>query len=168
MTSNTFAARTPSDYVWTVLRIGLGWVFLWAFLDKTFGLGFSTPAERAWVNGGSPTFGFLSNTSGWFADVFQALAGITAVDVLFMAGLFGVGLSLLLGIAIRIGAYAGIALMALMWLAVLPPSTNPILDDHVIYALALWGVAVTRHTQALSLERYWVDLPFVKAHPALQ
>lgn len=35
-------------------RLVIGWVFLWAFLDKVFGFGFSTPSERAWINGGSP------------------------------------------------------------------------------------------------------------------
>ena len=35
----------------------LGFEFLWAFLDKTFGFGYATPAERAWINGGSPTKG---------------------------------------------------------------------------------------------------------------
>lgn len=34
---------------------------LWAFLDKTFGLGYATPAANAWVDGGSPTKGFLGN-----------------------------------------------------------------------------------------------------------
>ena len=42
------------------LRLALGFEFLWAFLDKTFGLGYSTPSSQAWINGGSPTKGFLS------------------------------------------------------------------------------------------------------------
>ena len=29
--------------------------FLWAFLDKAFGLGYATPSGNAWINGGSPT-----------------------------------------------------------------------------------------------------------------
>ena len=44
-----------------VLRLATGFIFLWAFLDKTFGLGFSTPAERAWLNGGTPAQGFLNS-----------------------------------------------------------------------------------------------------------
>ena len=52
------------------IRLSIGWVFLWAFLDKAFGLGHETPAKDAWVNGGSPTKGFLSfATAGPFADV---------------------------------------------------------------------------------------------------
>ncbi|MBG6184932.1 hypothetical protein IWX65_002910 [Arthrobacter sp. CAN_A214] len=30
-----------------VLRVLLGSVFLWAFLDKTFGFGLATPADKA-------------------------------------------------------------------------------------------------------------------------
>jgi hypothetical protein len=34
-------------FVLAATRLSLGWVFLWAFLDKTFGLGRGTPAENA-------------------------------------------------------------------------------------------------------------------------
>jgi thiosulfate dehydrogenase (quinone) large subunit len=36
------------------LRISLGWLFLWAFLDKAFDLGHETAHEQAWIRGGSP------------------------------------------------------------------------------------------------------------------
>jgi hypothetical protein len=42
------------------LRLSLGFLFLWAFLDKAFGLGYSTSSKDAWIRGGSPTKGFLS------------------------------------------------------------------------------------------------------------
>ncbi|MFD7659099.1 hypothetical protein ACFV4N_34405, partial [Actinosynnema sp. NPDC059797] len=42
-----------------VLRVATGLVFLWAFLDKAFGFGYATKAANAWVDGGSPTRGFL-------------------------------------------------------------------------------------------------------------
>ena len=41
-------------------RILVGFVFLWAFVDKTFGLGVATKAKDAWINGVSPTTGFYS------------------------------------------------------------------------------------------------------------
>lgn len=46
-----------------LLRLVLGFEFLWAFLDKTFGLGYTTPAAKSWLNGGSPTKGYLSSIS---------------------------------------------------------------------------------------------------------
>ncbi len=92
-------------YLMGITRIALGFVFLWAFLDKTFGLGFATASEDAWINGGSPTFGYLNfATEGKaFHDFFAGLAG-TAADWLFMLGLLGIGLALILGIGTRIAA----------------------------------------------------------------
>ena len=73
-------------YVAAALRLSLGWVFFWAFLDKTFGLGFATPPERAWIEGGSPTTGFLKGVEGTFADFFNGMAGQAWADWLFMIG----------------------------------------------------------------------------------
>ena len=57
------------------LRVVLGFYFLWAFVDKLFGFGFHTAPEKAWINGGSPTAGFLSGVKGPFAGPFHAIAG---------------------------------------------------------------------------------------------
>src|SRR4051794_35125465 len=59
-----------------VTRIALGFVFLWAFLDKTFGWHYATPAGKGWVDGGSPTSGFLSGVHvGPFAPTLRSWAG---------------------------------------------------------------------------------------------
>lgn len=79
------------------LRLAIGFEFLWAFFDKTFGLGYATPTARAWINGGSPTKGFLSGAIGPLQGVFNSIAGAPVVDWLFMLGLLGVGLALILG-----------------------------------------------------------------------
>lgn len=116
----------------------MAFIFLWAFVDKVFGLGFATKAENAWINGGSPTTGFLTNApKGPLAEVFKSLAGVAVVDWLFMLGLLFVGLTLLVNRAVLWGAMAGILMMLLMWLALLPPANNPIVDDHIVYALVL-------------------------------
>lgn len=116
----------------------MGFIFLWAFLDKTFGFGFATTAEKAWINGGSPTTGFLTFAAkGPFKEWFNGLAGVGLVDWLFMAGLLFVGLTLILNRHVFWGALAGIVMMLLMWLALLFPENNPIVDDHIIYALVL-------------------------------
>lgn len=46
-------------YIWGLLRLGMGWIFFWAFIDKVFGLGFATATGKGWIDGVSPTFGFL-------------------------------------------------------------------------------------------------------------
>jgi len=123
---------------WLGLRLSMGLIFLWAFVDKLVGLGFATTTEKAWINGGSPTSGFLLNaTRGPLAEFFKGLAGMPVVDWLFMAGLLGVGLTLFFNKFVVWGAVAGSAMLLLMYLAVFPPDNNPLLDDHLVYILVL-------------------------------
>lgn len=59
-----------------VLRVATGFVFLWAFLDKTFGLHYATPAAKAWMHGDHPTQGFLASVeAGPLQSVFHSIAG---------------------------------------------------------------------------------------------
>lgn len=133
------------------LRFVMSFIFLWAFVDKVFGLGFATTAEKAWVNGGSPTAGFLEfGTHGPFASMFQSLVGMPAVDWLFMLGLLFVGLTLLLNRYVVWGATAGVVMMMLMWLAAFPPANNPIVDEHIVYALVLTVLALKSKKGELS------------------
>src|SRR5829696_9155022 len=99
-----------------VLRVLLGFEFLWAFLDKTFGLGYATPSARAWIHGSSPTKGFLSNVAvGPLEGTFHAWAGAAWADWTFMVGLLGIGLALIFGIGLRIAAVSGTLMMLGMW-----------------------------------------------------
>ncbi|MEE8375979.1 MAG: DoxX family protein [Acidimicrobiia bacterium] len=146
-------------WAWTLLRLLLGWSFLWAFLDKTFGLGFATcrlegggidfGCDAAMLSGGSPTYGFLnfatqgSHTGGlfdWMAP--SAPDAINLADVGFMAALLLGGVALMLGIGVRIAAVGGALLMAFMFLAIdVFPENNPINSSHVIEMTAFLGIA---------------------------
>src|SRR5688572_20234274 len=129
------AAGRATRYLYAGLRLALGWTFLWAFLDKTFGLGHETAEKAAWINGGHPTEGFLKfAAAGPFKDFYNGIAGDAWADWLFMLGLLGIGVALILGVAMRIAAVAGGLLLVLMWTAVLPPENNPFMDDHLVYA----------------------------------
>jgi thiosulfate dehydrogenase (quinone) large subunit len=160
---------TAFGYVTAALRIALGWVFLWAFLDKLFGLGHETESKAAWINGGSPTSGFLGHaTTGPFADMYQNIAGQAWADWLFMIGLAGIGAALIAGVAMRIAAASGALLLVLMWTAVLPPENNPFMDDHLIYALVLVALALVKAGHVVGLGRVWEQLPIVQRYSALR
>ncbi|MBD8078523.1 hypothetical protein [Cellulosimicrobium arenosum] len=158
----TERANRPTQVVLGVLRMMLGFTFLWAFLDKTFGLGFATPSEGAWIHGGSPTTGFLSHVDGPFAGLFTGIAGAAWADWLFMAGLLGIGLALMLGIAMRIAAVAGPALLVLMYLAELPLENNPVVDDHLTSALTIIALTLLGAGSAIGLGKTWRRLPVVR------
>ena len=162
------ASTRVAPHVWAVARIGLGWVFLWAFLDKTFGLGYATPAERAWIDGGSPTGGFLGGVEGPFADFFQGLAGNAFIDWLFMLGLLGIGLAFILGIGMRIAAASAVVLLILMWMAVLPIVNNPFLDDHLVYAILAVGLAAANAGDTWGFGKAWAATDLVTRYPVLR
>jgi thiosulfate dehydrogenase [quinone] large subunit len=159
-----------------VLRISTGFVFLWAFLDKTFGLRYSTPWAKAWINGGSPTKGFLASVEvGPFQSLFHSIAGTWWANTLFMLGLLGVGVAVMAGVAMRGAAVAGIVLLAGMWLAEFPlaqhtsagapsGSSNPLVDYHFIYAASLIVLALTYAGSTWGLGKLWARLPFVHSH----
>ncbi|WP_203995396.1 DoxX family membrane protein [Micromonospora lutea] len=174
---NTAAAEAPvaetsqeqnlrmraTRYLLAGLRLALGWIFLWAFLDKVFGLGFATEGKNAWINGGSPTKGFLSfGATGPFQGFYNGIAGAAWADWLFMIGLAAIGTALLVGIGVRVAAVAGGLLLVLMWTAVLPPPNNPFMDDHLIYAGVLALLAVTNAGDTWGLGRTWARLPIVQ------
>jgi thiosulfate dehydrogenase (quinone) large subunit len=164
----TTGGGTVAPKVWAVTRIGLGFIFLWAFVDKLFGLGFATPAERSWVNGGSPTAGFLGGVEGPLAGFFNAMAGQAWADWLFMAGLLGIGVALIAGIAMRIAAASAAVMLVLMWAAALPMVNNPVIDDHIIYALVVIGLAAAGAGNTFGLGRMWARLDVVKRFPFLR
>ena len=117
--------------VLAVVRLATGFIFLWAFLDKTFGLGYSTPTDRAWVNGGTPSQGFLLGDAvvGPLKPFFASIAS-PASDVLFMIAMLGIGVAVMLGIGLRVSAVIGSFVLLAMWLAEWPigmdtGSTNP-------------------------------------------
>jgi thiosulfate dehydrogenase [quinone] large subunit len=156
--------RTPVvGYVAAGLRFALGWVFLWAFLDKAFGLGHGTASGDAWVKGGSPTAGFLGHAvAGPFEGMYHQIAGQAWADWLFMLGLAGIGAALILGIAGRVAAAAGATLLVLMWTAVLPPDNNLFMDDHLIYAGLIVLLAALHAGRVFGLGERWEQLELVR------
>ena len=166
---------------WGLSRIAIGWVFLWAFLDKLFALGFTTgrledggidffAKDVAWLNGGSPTAGFLEfGTKGPFKDLYAGLAGQVWVDWVYMLSMLLIGLALILGIGTRLAAIGGIVWMALFYTASgIWPEHNPFVDEHVVYSIVLAGIAYVAAGRYLGFGKYWEKVPLVKRYPILK
>jgi thiosulfate dehydrogenase [quinone] large subunit len=159
--------QAAARYVLAVLRIVVGWTFLWAFLDKLFGLGYATPSAKSWLNGGSPTKGFLSSATGPFAGFYHDIAGTGWANWLFMLGLAGIGTALLLGVGMRVAGVAGVVLYLMMFCVVLPPGNNPVVDDHIVGAAVVLLLAVTAAGDTIGLGRWWKSLAVVRRYPWL-
>jgi thiosulfate dehydrogenase [quinone] large subunit len=181
------ATMEKEHHIWVALRVLMGFTFLWAFLDKLLGLGFSTCRDKAtgavtymcsnaWIYDGSPTKGFLSGVKGPFAGIFNAIAGNPIVNVLFMVGLLGIGLALLLGMGTKIAGYSGALLVFLMYLAALSSGiasglmfgSNPLFDEHITEMVILLGLAFVNPGQWCGLGKWWTNTNIVKKYPWLQ
>ena len=157
------------EYLLAYVRISLGLIFLWAFFDKLFGLGFATAAGKSWFDGVSPTVGFLKfGTTGPLAPFYKGLAGNVFVDWLFMIGLLGIGFSLIAGIGVKIAGYSGALMMLLMWSALLPPKNHPFLDNHIIYLIVLLVIAKSNVGQILGLGKWWSQTNVVLKYKFLE
>ena len=187
------AVTSGSRLGWTALsiaRIGIGFVFFWAFIDKLFALGFATgrdprrtgvharltSAPTAWINGGHITEGYLKSASGGFGgeptgvygEMFKgwgtwSIGSFRPLDWLFMLGLAGVGIALMFGIGTKLGAWSGVGLLLLMYIAHFDNSNNPIIDEHIVYGFAAVGIVfVELQRQAVGLGSWWRKLPIVQ------
>jgi thiosulfate dehydrogenase [quinone] large subunit len=151
-----------------IFRILVGWLMLWAFLDKMFGLGFETPAGSGMIDGGSPSSFVLYVTDGLLKDFYVSLAGNTVIDVLFMLGLLVLGFTLILGIASKLSTIAISAFMLIMWSLSIPPSDNPIIDYHLILLVGMLAVYFLGGFRVYSVNNLWVKLPIVRDLSILQ
>lgn len=140
-----------------VSRLLIGFTFLWPFFDKTFGLGFGTKPERAWINGGNPAQGFIGNVEGPFAPFIKLFANPFG-DVLFMVALLAIGVAVMSGAGLKIAAVAGSVLLGMMYLAEFPPvlgGTNPLFDSHWLEALMLITAAATLSGDTWGVGKLW-------------
>jgi thiosulfate dehydrogenase (quinone) large subunit len=175
---------TPkAGYVWGTLRLMMGITFFWAFLDKLLALGFTTGRNPetgvidffgpdAWIKGGSPTDGFLQfglHTKEPFLGFYQGLAGSAFIEWIFMLSMAAIGLALIFGVGTRLAAIGGIIWLAIFYTAsAIWPEHNPVLDEHVIEAVVLVGVAYVGAGRWLGLGNRWRKTALVQKYPILE
>jgi thiosulfate dehydrogenase [quinone] large subunit len=175
--------RPKAGRFWGALRLLMGFTFLWAFLDKMFALGFATGRNPktggidffgpdAWIRGGSPTDGFLGfglHTKEPFFSFYHGMVGSTFVEWAFMLSLLGIGIALMFGIVTRIAAIGGAVLLVMMYFAgSIFPANNPLIDEHIIEAVVLLGIAYVGAGRYLGLGNKWRKTKLVKKYPILE
>jgi thiosulfate dehydrogenase [quinone] large subunit len=156
-----------------LLRISLGLVYLWAFVEQGFGVGytntngatpptygwhFSYNPHLGWISSGfthSPTAMYIGSTHGPLAFIPKDLpSGLDTFGWMFAIG--GLGIALTFGIAMRIAGWGGFALNILLWFSTFPPSGNPVIDGtHTIYALVLLTLMFLHAGNRWGLGRWW-------------
>ncbi len=127
MTTERSSVSGVVAFVLTLLRIAIGWHFLYEGLAKLIDPSWSSAAYLRGANG------FLA---GWFHGMAGNPAVLPVVDILNIVGLIAIGLTVFLGIGTRLAAGAGAALLALYYLAMPPwPATTvgPASEGHYLF-----------------------------------
>jgi|SRR3989344_2678735 len=144
-----------------LLRVGTGWLMFYAGITKILDPGWSA---AGYLNNAKIFSGFFA----WFAT--PNILPIT--NFVNEWGLTLLGVSLILGIGVRLSSILGAALMMLYYFPVLefpyPNTHSYIVDEHIIYALVLLVLAALRAGRTWGLENWCSRFPVCSKFPRLR
>ena len=144
-----------------LLRLALGMLFFYAGITKV-------------VNPAWSAAGYLKGAKT-FSGFYSALASSSFLPITnFLSewGLTLIGLSLIVGVFVRISSILGAAMMILFYFPILDfPYPNPhsfLVDEHIVYAFALLVLGSLRAGRVWGLENWCSNLPICSKFPKLR
>ncbi|MFC6953946.1 DoxX family protein [Halorubellus litoreus] len=154
-------------YALVGLRVVMGWVLLQGGLTKLVTYLDGNP-ENNWT-----AAGYLANAipeGNPFMGLFADMAGSGFVDILVMWGLTLTGIGIILGAFVRWNAFWAAVMMMMFWAASLtgglmqglPLAHGWVVDDHVVYAMLLFGLGAIGAGRILGVDGFLEELDFVK------
>ena len=119
--------------------------------------------------------GFLKSTKT-FHDFYAPFTTPTVAPIVTFLVEYGhllIGLSLLVGLMVRVSAAFGILLMLTYWTAHMdfPYIENPnnfLVDFHIVYAVVLFYLIIKKAGHVWGLDAIAAKLPFVEKHAGLR
>jgi thiosulfate dehydrogenase [quinone] large subunit len=154
-------------YALVGLRVVMGWVLLQGGLTKLVTYLDGNP-ETNWT-----AAGYLANAipeGNPFMGMWGSMAGSPLIDMLVMWGLTLTGLGLVVGAFVRWNAFWGAVMMLLFWaasltgglMAGLPLAHGWVVDDHVVYAMLLFGLGAIGAGRILGVDATLEEYEFVQ------
>ena len=143
-----------------ILRLSTGWMFFYAGITKV-------------VNPEWSAAGYLSGAK-MFVGFYNWLLSpgiLPTVNLVNEWGLTLLGISLILGIGVRLSSVLGALLMLLYYVPLGFPYPNPhsyIVDEHIIYLAILLFFATIRAGRVWGLENWCSNLPICSQYPKLR
>jgi thiosulfate dehydrogenase (quinone) large subunit len=141
-----------------LLRLSIGWLFFYAGITKVLNPSWSAA-------------GYLNNAKT-FTGFYQWLA---SPDILPFTNFFNewgltlIGAALILGVFVRLASVLGVAIMVLYYFPILLfPKVGAnayIVDEHIIYAIALLLLASLSAGRVFGLANWCSRLPWCARHP---
>lgn len=156
-----------------LLRIVLGWGFLFAGLDKLFALGgtpFSAAGFLKFATGGSwpgvDAKTIVNPTHGFWVSLGGNASLIPIINTLVVFGEIAIGVALILGIATRFSGLMGFVLAGMLALASWD-FQNGFVNEQVLYAVASLSFLLVG-AGAYALDNIAVRLPITQRVPGLK
>jgi thiosulfate dehydrogenase [quinone] large subunit len=151
---------TTMGYAILGLRLVMGWTLFYAGITKVL--------NPEWSAGGFLLHAIPEGNP--FGGVWAAMANeyLWLIDPLNAWGLTLVGLALLLGAAVRFSAFWGAVMMLFYWAASLPLAHGIVVDDHIVYALLLFGLGAFGAGRIMGVDGYLEGLDVVENNRALR
>ena len=144
-----------------LLRVSFGFLFLYA--------GFTKVIDPTWS-----AAGYLKGATT-FAGFYQWLSSpqiIPLTNFLNEWGLTLIGAALILGVFVRLSVILGATMMILYYFPILNFPTvgehGYLVDEHIIYALALLLLGALRAGRVIGLEKWCSNLPICSRYPKLR
>ena len=144
-----------------LLRVLLGWMFLYSGITKVLNPEWSAA-------------GYIKGAKT-FPEFYQLLGSsemLTMVNFLNEWGQLLLGISLILGIFVRLSSILGVVLMILYYLPILdfpyPNAHSFLVDEHIIYSSALLILANFRAGRVFGLDNWCLNLPICSKFPRLR
>ncbi len=144
-----------------LLRISMGWMMFYAGITKVI--------DPEWTSAG-----YLIGAKT-FTGLYQWLATpsiLPAVNFVNEWTLTLLGISLMLGIFVRLSSLLGVVLMMLYYFPILdfpyPTPHSFLVDEHIIYGAVLLSLANLRAGRVWGLERWCSTFPICAKFPRLR
>ncbi|WP_424008351.1 DoxX family protein [Haloferax denitrificans] len=150
-----------------LLRVVMGWTLFQGGVTKLVTYLDSDPSNN-WT-----AAGYLANAipeGNPLMGLWGSMAGSPLIDMLNMWGLTLAGLALILGAFVRFSAFWGAVMMLFYWaaaleggiLAGLPLAHGWVVDDHIVYAVLLFGLGAFGAGRILGVDAYLENMEFVR------
>ena len=153
--------RKFQQFSLVALRLSLGWLMFYAGITKVL--------DPAWS-----AEGYLkgAKTFAWFYQWLLSPQILPIINFINEWGLTLLGISLILGIFVRLSSLLGAVLMLLYYLPILDfPYPNPhsfLVDEHIIYIFVLLLFASLKAGRVWGLENWCSNLPICSKFPKLR
>ena len=153
-------------YAIVALRVVMGWILFQGGITKVL--------DPVWTATGFLQFAVPEGNP--FIGLWATFAGNPVIDFLVAWGLTLTGIGLIFGAFVRWNAFWGAFMMIMFWMAslqggvaeLLPLEHGWVVDDHILYAVLLFGLGAFGAGRILGVDGFLENLPFIKNNRLLR